>query len=259
MNSVVIDCLPESVARYASGYAVVAIDVIRATTTLVTGVALGRRCYVATSVETARARGAHLNRALMVGELGGEIPGGFDLTNSPAALALRADRERPIVLVSSSGTQLLHNARSCESVYLACFRNHQAVAEHIAGRHARVAVIGAGTRGEFREEDQMCCAWIAGRLIERGYVAENAGTQAIVSRWQGAPVEACLISKSVDYLVRSKQLDDLDFVLSHVNDLAAVHVLDEDEIVHARFAACPAPMRNAEIAGLLPREEGAAA
>jgi 2-phosphosulfolactate phosphatase len=258
MNSVVIDCLPECVARYASGYAVVAIDVIRATTTLVTAVASGRRCYVATSVETALARAACLDRALLVGELGGEIPGGFDLTNSPAALALRADQERPIVLVSSSGTQLLHNARCCDSVYLACFRNHRAVAEHLAGRHAQVAVIGAGTRGEFREEDQMCCAWIAGRLIERGYVAENSNTRAIVSRWQGAPVEACLISKSVDYLVRSKQLDDLDFVLSHVNDLAAVHVLDDDEVVHADLGACAAPMRNAEIAGLLQRREGAA-
>jgi len=259
MNSVVIDFLPESVTRYASDYTLVAIDVIRATTTLVTGVASGRRCYVATSADTARARAARLDRALLVGELAGEKPGGFDLTNSPAALALRADRERPIVLVSSSGTQLLHNARCCESVYLACFRNHQAVAEHIAGRHARVAVIGAGTRGEFREEDQMCCAWIAGRLIEHGYIAENSSTQAIVKRWQGEPVEACLISKSVDYLMRSKQLDDLDFVLSHVNDLVAVHALDDDEVVHAEFAPCPAPMQNAEIAGLPQCQEGAAA
>ena len=28
----------------------------------------------------------------------------------------------------------------------------------------RVAVIGAGSKGEFREEDQICCAWIAAGL-----------------------------------------------------------------------------------------------
>ena len=239
MNSVVIDCLPDSVERYRSGYAVVAIDVIRATTTLATAVAAGRRCYVAPSVEIARARGARLRRPLFVGELGGEMPDGFDLTNSPAALALRADIDRPMVLVSSSGTRLLYNARSCDAAYAACFRNYEAVAEHVAACHARVAVIGAGSRAEFREEDQMCCAWIAGRLIERGYVAEDSNTAAIVARWRGAPVEACLMSKSAGYLKRSGQLDDLDFVLTHINDLDAVFGVDDDEVLRVVSAACP--------------------
>jgi len=247
MNSVVIDYSPESVERYPSGYAVVAIDVIRATTTLATGMASGRRCYVAPSVESALARVARLEHALLVGELGGEIPCGFDMTNSPTRLALRSDVDRPIVLVSSSGTQLLHNARCCEAVYVACLRNHEAVADHVAHRHARVAVIGAGTRGEFREEDQMCCAWIAERLLERGYAAHDSSTEAIVTRWQGAPVEACLVSKSIDYLARSRQLDDLDFVLSHVNDLAEVFALDNDEVVRVAPAASQAPKQDAGI------------
>ncbi|HET6492307.1 MAG TPA: 2-phosphosulfolactate phosphatase, partial [Burkholderiales bacterium] len=164
----------------------------------------------------------------------------------------RADIERPMVLVSSSGTQLLYNARFCDAAYAACFRNHEAVAEHVAGRHARVAVIGAGSRGEFREEDQMCCAWIAGRLIERGYVADDSNTAAIVERWRGAPVEACLTSKSAGYLKRSKQLDDLDFVLTHVNDLDAVFALDDDEVVRVVSAACPIQTQDA-LSELLPQ------
>ncbi len=256
MNSVVIDYLPDSVERYRSGYAVVAIDVIRATTTLATASTAGRRCYVAPSVETALTRGALLTRPLLVGEIGGEMPGGFDITNSPAALALRTDIERPMVLVSSSGTQLLYNARSCDAAYAACFRNHEAVAEHVAGRHARVAVIGAGSRGEFREEDQMCCAWIAGRLIERGYVADGSNTAAIVERWRGAPVEACLTSKSVGYLRRSGQLDDLDFVLTHINDLDAVFALDDDEVVRVVSAACPIQTQDA-LSELLPQRVNA--
>src|SRR5687768_5970377 len=163
MSSVVIDCLPENVARYRSGYAVVAVDVIRATTTLVTAAARGRRCYVADSIENARACAARLDSALLVGELPGDIPPGFHLSNSPAAMDARTDVERPMVLVSSSGTRLLCRARDCEAVYVGCLRNYQAVARHIDGRHERIAVIGAGTHGEFREEDQICCAWIAGQ------------------------------------------------------------------------------------------------
>ncbi|MBI4206788.1 MAG: 2-phosphosulfolactate phosphatase [Betaproteobacteria bacterium] len=231
MKSVVIDFSPESAARYRRDYAMVAIDVIRATTTLATGVASGRQCYVASSVKSAFARAARLDHALLAGESGGEMPGGFDITNSPAALALRADIERPMVLLSSTGTQLLTNARGCEAVYVACFRNHRATAEHLARHHARVAVIGAGTKGEFREEDQICCAWIAGRLMSCGYVAENARTRQVVERWQDAPAGHCLISNSVAYLRRTNQLNDLDFVLTHVGDLDTVIELDDDQAV----------------------------
>ena len=234
--SVVIDSLPESVERYRSGYAVVAVDVIRATTTLATGVALGRRCYVACSVADALARLTELapERALLVGEVGGDMPQGFDMTNSPAALALRWDIERPMILLSSSGTRLVSNARMCETAYIACFRNYAALAAHIAGRHSRVAVIGAGTRNEFREEDQMCCAWIAESLLNAGYVAQDAATRKMVARWSGARPEDCRMSKSVAYLTRSNQLQDLDFILSHVNDLDATFTIEGHEIVQAQ-------------------------
>jgi len=233
MKSAIIDFFPESAERYRSGYAVVAIDVIRATTTLATGLASGRRCFVAPSVEFARIRASRMRGALLAGESGGEIPGGFDITNSPAALARRCDFERPMILVSSSGTRLLHNARSCEAVYVACFRNYEAVARQAAARHDRVALIGAGTRGEFREEDQICCAWIAGLLLELGFVAANAFTAGLAARFRHAPAEACLVSNSVAYLRRTNQLDDLDFVLSHVNDLDTVLTLRGDEVLPA--------------------------
>ena len=52
-NSVVIGCFQEDAEIYRDGYAVVAIDVIRATTTAITAVAAGRRCFPVPSVEAA--------------------------------------------------------------------------------------------------------------------------------------------------------------------------------------------------------------
>ena len=52
-KTVIIDCFPESVEAYQNGYAIVAVDVIRATTTAVTGVALGRKCFPVPSLEAA--------------------------------------------------------------------------------------------------------------------------------------------------------------------------------------------------------------
>ena len=234
--SVVIDCFPESVERYRTGHAVIAVDVIRATTSVITAVSLGWHCYPVPSQEAAWSTAARLNNPILIGELGGEMPRGFHMNNSPAELATRSDLWRPLVLLSSSGTRLICDAAACKANYLACLRNYRAVANHVIGRHLHVAIIGAGSRGEFREEDQMCCAWIAKLLMEAGYHARNDATKDIVARWRGAPVNALSCSKSVDYLRRTGQLHDLDLVLAHVDDLQDVVTLRGERAVEIQAA-----------------------
>ncbi len=235
--SVVIDCFPSSVARYQHGYAIVAIDVIRATTMAITAVALGRRCFVADTLEAAHSIASRLSQPLLAGELAGDVPLGFDMNNSPAELVESDDLHRPLVLLSSSGTQLVCNASQCaEGAYLACFRNFTAVARHVAGLHSRIAVIGAGSRAEFREEDQMCCAWIAEQLIDSGYAAENVDTMKMVERWSGAPPSACRISNSVAYLRRTEQLRDLEFILAHIDDVNEPYAVRDDEVIAVEIA-----------------------
>lgn len=235
-NTVTIDCFSTSPKSYDNAHAVVAVDVIRATTTAITAVTLGRRCYPVVSVETAMTLSRRLGNALLAGEIGGIMPGGFDLNNSPAAIAARTDIARPMILVSSSGTRLLWASRNAEIVHLACFRNAAAVARSVAGLHEQITIIGAGSRGEFREEDQICSAWIAADLIEQGYLAGDAQTSEVVERWGSAPASACIRGKSASYLRRSGQEIDLDFVLQHVNDLDEVFVFDAGEVVRVEQA-----------------------
>ena len=45
-----------------------------------------------------------------------------------------------------------------------------------------MAVIGAGSRGEFREEDQLCCAWVGDLLVEAGYEPADARTADVIAR-----------------------------------------------------------------------------
>jgi 2-phosphosulfolactate phosphatase len=242
-KTVVIDCFPESAARYREGYAVVAVDVVRATTTAVTGVALNRRCFPVPSVEAAASLAEDFEDPLLVGELGGNMPHGFHLTNSPFALALRLDVFRPMILLSTSGTRLLWAAKDCDNVYVACLRNYTAQVRFLAARHPKVAVIGAGTRGEFREEDQMCCAWIAEGLINAGYGAGDDLTAKLVERWSGAPVDAFVGSKSVEYLSSTGQLSDLNFILERIDDVDAVFAFENNEITTVP-AHVPLPPRS---------------
>ena len=230
-KTVVIDCFPESVERYQDGYAIVAVDVIRATTTAITGVAAGRKCYPVPSLETVISVASKLNRPLLVGEVGGDMPENFDLPNSPARLNGRTDVDRPMVLLSTTGTRVIWAARKNASCYIACLRNYGAVVQHLLRNHAKVAVIGAGSRDEFREEDQLCCAWIARDLLAQGFAAGNERTAEIVNRWQEAPLNSFLVSNSVAYLRRSGQMEDLDFVLSHVDDFPFAVELKGEQLV----------------------------
>jgi 2-phosphosulfolactate phosphatase len=228
---IAIDFLPESARRFGPGWAVVAIDILRATTTAVTIGNTGRRCMPAPNVAAALKLAERHPDALLVGEVGGELPERFHLQNSPVAMERRRDVERPAILVSSSGTRIFHEAAFAGAVYAACLRNARAQAEHLIANHERVALIGAGTKGEFRSEDQFGCARIAAPLTAAGYAAADEATRQVVSRWRNAPVELCARGPSADYLRRTGQTDDLEFVLARLDDVATVFRFEREELV----------------------------
>jgi 2-phosphosulfolactate phosphatase len=220
----------------------VAIDVIRATTTAITAVSQGRRCFPVTSVQAAHELAAKLEAPLLVGELGGEKLPSFDMNNSPAALAARTDTHRPVILLSSSGTQLLDSLRMHNPVYVACFRNFGAIARELKESQLDTTLLGAGTHGEFREEDQMCCAWIADELVRSGYQPANPGTTDIILKWRRADPSACRAGKSAMFLTRTNQVRDLRFILSNIDDLNLLCSFSNGEItaVTSRCLSAPA-------------------
>ena len=213
-----------------STQAVVAIDVIRATTTAITAVSQGRRCFPVTSVQAAHELAAKLEAPLLIGELGGEKPPSFDINNSPAALAARTDTHRPVILLSSSGTQLLDSLRRHNPVYVACFRNFGAMASELKNSHLDTTLLGA---------------WIADALTRSGYEPANRSTADIVLKWRSTNPDACLAGKSAKFLTRTNQLQDLRFILSSVNDLNLVCSYSDGEISAVRSHSLSAPVLRA--------------
>ncbi|HYK95033.1 MAG TPA: 2-phosphosulfolactate phosphatase [Candidatus Dormibacteraeota bacterium] len=232
MPSVRIEVYLAELRGYARDAVVVGVDVIRSTTTAITAVAGGRRCFVAANLDEVAELQARLEHPLLVGELGGNMPYGFDLNNSPAAIARAGDPSRPAILLSTSGTRLLRTAAAAHpTTFLACLRNWEAqAAELVRARPPEVVLLGAGTRGEFREEDQLCCAWIAGPLIDAGYDADDE-TRRVVDTWRDAPAAAITEGKSARYLRDSGQLDDLSFILEHVTDVTTTYEMRNSEVV----------------------------
>lgn len=221
---------PTAADRYGAGWAVVGVDVFRATTLLCTAAALGRRCFVAGDLDEAAALMADVPTALLGGERSGQVPPEFDLGNSPAAIAGRGDVDRPLVLTTSSGTPLLRRAATADAVYAACLRNVSAQAAELRSMPLDVVLIGAGTGGQRRREDDLGCARIAAELAAGGYQAD-AATTAFIEQHAHRPVEWCAHGRSADFLRRTGRQDDIDFVLSHQDDLDMVFEVCGVEVV----------------------------
>ncbi len=236
---VTIDFFPQSALRYLDHDAIVCIDVIRATTTLVTAVASGRRVFAAADFAEALRISRSLQEPVLAGSDEGLPEGSYELPNSPSAIGSRGDVWRPLVLVSSCGTRLLANARgeAAESgwssgggahegavrgqpaVFVASLRNIAATAAWLSAGHARVAVLGACSQGGLRCEDQIAAARLGALLRADGFEPGSRGTAQVMDCWGEVGTDLIRLGRSAELLLQTGQKEDLDFILSHVDDL----------------------------------------
>jgi phosphosulfolactate phosphohydrolase-like enzyme len=228
-RTVIIDAFPDSAFRHRERDAVACIDVMLATTTLVTAALQGRRAFVAATLDELRALTTRLPHALVAGGLDGALPGEFDIPDGPCAL-LRMERDRrPLVLASGPGTELLANAAGGGVVLVASFANLSATAAALA-RYDRVALLAAGCREEFSCEDQMAAAWIAERLLFEGFEAQDRRTAEIVRRWSGIPTSLASWGNSAAQLRHEARGEEVDFVITHADDVKSPFVFEGGEV-----------------------------
>ena len=228
-RTVVIDAFPDSAFRHRERDAVACIDVMLATTTLVTAAAEGRRTFVAAGLDEARSLAGRLGDALVAGGLDSGTAGTFEVADGPCALTRRGESGRPLVLASPPGTELIANAAGTPAVFVASFRNLTATADALA-RYDRVALLAAGCREEFSCEDQMAAAWIAERLLGHGFVPEDPRTADIVRRWSGIPASLAGWGNSAAQLRRAGRGDEVDFVIGHLDDVSCSLVFQGREV-----------------------------
>jgi 2-phosphosulfolactate phosphatase len=150
----------------ADGTAVV-IDVLRATTTIVTALAAGAtRVIPCVGVEEARwlaherYRGARLG-----GERGGLTIEGFDFGNSPAEYMAEHIAAKTLVFTTTNGTQALRHCERAKEVLIASFLNVAAVAQQLVDRQV-IHLVCAGTDGTITREDVLLAGALVVQLCE---------------------------------------------------------------------------------------------
>jgi 2-phosphosulfolactate phosphatase len=150
----------------AGGIAVV-IDVLRASTTMITALANGAaRVRPLADVGEARTLAAALGPgALLGGERGGMRIDGFDLGNSPAEYGRDRVAGRAIVITTTNGTAALAACHAAREVVVGAMVNRSAVATAVrrlatAAGVADAHLVCAGTDGAVTAEDVLAAGAI---------------------------------------------------------------------------------------------------
>ncbi len=163
----------------------VVIDVIRATTTIVTAFREGARSVTpVSSVEEAQRARESAPAALLAGERGGKRLPGFDLGNSPREFTPDAVRGRDVILTTSNGTKTLRAAQEGRSVAIGALLNRAAIGRWLLARGEDAFIVCSGYEGIFSLEDAVCAGAVADAVAGAGRsVALGDGARAGQTLW----------------------------------------------------------------------------
>lgn len=149
---------------YFINKSVVVIDVLRATSTMITALANGAKSIIPTSsVEDAVKIAKNLERTtyLLGGERNTKIIEGFDLGNSPLEYTQEKVNGKKIIFTSSNGTKVFEYLKHAKDVLIASTLNASSVVQKMKSLDDEWTLICSGRDGLFDSSD----AFAAGLLI----------------------------------------------------------------------------------------------
>jgi len=196
---------------------VVIIDVLRATTVMVTALNNG-----AISVQTV----AKIDEAfkiaktnpnvLLAGERNAIKIKGFQLGNSPLEMMHEIIKNQDLIMCTSNGTQAVAVASQAKSIRAAAFVNMQAVADEMLVLNQDFVIICSGTNGIFSLDDGLAAGMLINRIKTKTEVQSNdlglALALAIKDEKKLAEnLESCF---HLNILKERDFQDDIDYCLS---------------------------------------------
>lgn len=146
--------------------AVIVVDVLRASTTILTALANGAENVIPASTVEEALNIADNARAILGGEVNSVKPRFFQLGNSPLEYVGEKVNGRTIVLYTSSGTRLLKFLTVfSKKVLVGAIVNLSTLVEYLKReRFEEISIVTAGRTGLPALEDTYCAGLIAGSL-----------------------------------------------------------------------------------------------
>ena len=136
------------------GTAVVVVDVLRATSVIITALKNGAKSVVPVlSVEEALLTKKKLEQVVLGGERKAQKIEGFDLSNSPLEYTHTAIHDKNVILTTTNGTLAITRSSAAKRVLIGALLNATAVAKEAVGEDTDIIVVNSGTNGQFSMDD----------------------------------------------------------------------------------------------------------
>ncbi len=141
---------------------VIAIDVLRATTTMITAFEFGATSILpVTTVDEALEifEKSQPNSVLLGGERNNIKPIKFHFGNSPFEYQNKEVSNKKVIFTTTNGTKLLHRLQNFPKIYLGCYRNVESLVQHIciqSNDNTNILVACAGSNDKFSFDDVLC-------------------------------------------------------------------------------------------------------
>ena len=164
MNNLETLFIPEEIKNIElAGKLVVIIDVLRASSTIVTALANGCRGFIPIlSPDQAKKKVQQFEKKGVL--LGGEREGikikGFDLGNSPREYKRELVKDKTIIFSTTNGVKALEMVKSAYRIIIGSFLNLQVVCNYCTNYQGDISIICAGKEGKFSLEDAACAGMI---------------------------------------------------------------------------------------------------
>jgi len=147
----------------------IAIDVLRATTTISTALNAGAEAVqVFSDMEKLMQVSEEWlpEKRLRAGERGGATVAGCDLGNSPLDCTPERVQGRRLFISTTNGTRALQRIQDAPVVLAAALVNRKAVVEYIVAQQPEtIWLVGSGWEGSYSLEDTVCAGAIAHSLL----------------------------------------------------------------------------------------------
>lgn len=208
----------EIVPERLAGATSVAIDVLLATTTLVTAFDNGARHVFPTQSleETDKVLGRlDSSDVLRGGEQDAERIEGYELGPYPREYAPETVDDKDVIFVTTNGTRAIADASPSEEVLVGCLRNAPAIAHYLqeSGTDS-IYLICAGSGGRFTLEDFLGASAILSYMHTEHWHFNDAAWMALdfARDYQDREMEALKHSRAGKWFVEHDRADELEFV-----------------------------------------------
>ena len=229
---------PELLHLYElKGKVVVVVDVLRATSSMVTAFAHGiEKIIPVSSLEDCLAQ--QQEGFLTAAEREGRKAEGFDLGNSPFSYMEPQIQGKTLVMTTTNGTHAIRLSMAADKVVAGAFLNLESVAAFLEAEQKDVLVVCAGWKGNFNLEDTLFAGGLAHRL-EGTFAPANDATLAALHLYRLAQTDMLGFLANSSHVQRLQNLDitkDIAFCLQE-DQYDVVPVLSGDCLVAFRPVA----------------------